>query len=168
MQRSMDQSMTVDGANRTSHAELTLRSRMAELSLVPPWIEQLGAEHAISASTQFAMNLCLEEVLSNIIRHGYGNNGDRVISVRYAPSQNNSVLLVIDDEAPHFNPLAAEETPVEETLDGTRIGGLGIRLVRGFAESLKYEPTAAGNRLIIGFSTADQPRPASLLCDPPQ
>jgi len=154
MQRSPDQLMTVDGANRTSQAELTLRSQTADLALVPSWIEQLGTEHAIPASTQFAMNLCLEEVLSNIIRHGYGNKGDRVITVRYAPSRNNSVLLVIDDEAPRFNPLAAEETPVEETLDGTRIGGLGIRLLRGFAESLKYEPTPAGNRLIIGFSTA--------------
>jgi serine/threonine-protein kinase RsbW len=154
MQRSPDELMTVDGSNRTSQAELTLRSQMAELALVPPWIEQLGTAHAIPASTQFAMNLCLEEVLSNIIRHGYCNKGDRVITVRYAPSQNNSVLLVIDDEAPRFNPLAAEETPVEETLDGTRIGGLGIRLLRGFAESLKYEPTPAGNRLIIGFSTA--------------
>jgi len=154
MQRSLDRSMTVDGANRTSQTELTLRSRVADLSLVPPWIEQLGVEHAIPAGTQFAMNLCLEEILSNIIRHGYGNDRDRVISVRYAPSRNNSFLLIVDDEAPHFNPLAAAETPVEETLDGTRIGGLGIRLVRGFAESLEYEATPAGNRLIVGFSTA--------------
>jgi serine/threonine-protein kinase RsbW len=155
MQRSLDQQMTtVDGANRTSQAELALRSQMADLALVAPWIEQLGTERAIPASTRFAMNLCLEEVLSNIIRHAYGGIGDRVISVRYAPSRNNSVLLIIDDEAPHFNPLAAEETPVEETLDGTRVGGLGIRLLRGFAESLKYEPTPAGNRLIIGFSVA--------------
>ena len=153
-QHSLDRIMTVDGARRTSQIELTLRSQMAELALVPSWIEQLGTEHALPASTQFAMNLCLEEILSNIIRHGYGNKGDRAITVRYAPSQNNSVFLVIDDEAPHFNPLAAEERPVEETLDGTRIGGLGIRLVRGFAESLQYEATPVGNRLIIGFSAA--------------
>lgn len=151
----LDQLMTVDGANRTSEAQLTLRSRMAELELVPQWITALASEYAIPANIQYAMNLCLEEILSNIIRHGYGNQPDRVIVIRFVPAQDKSCFLVIDDEAPRFNPLAAQENPVEETLDGTRIGGLGIRLVRGFAASLEYEPTAVGNRLTIGFSAAE-------------
>ena len=136
----------------TGEAQLTLRSQMAELSLVPQWIENLGSEHGISASTQFAMNLCLEEVLSNIIRHGYSGKPDRPILIRYVADANKSCLLIVDDEAPPFNPIAAEDPPVEQTLDGTRTGGLGIRLLRNFAASLKYEPTPAGNRLIIGFA----------------
>lgn len=144
--------MTVD---KTSGAQLTLRSRMADLELVPQWIENLASEYAIPANTQYAMNLCLEEVVSNIIRHGYVGKPDRIIVVRYVPVQDKSCFLVVDDEAPPFNPLTAEDTPVEETLDGTRIGGLGIRLLRGFAATLKYEPTPVGNRLIIGFAAAN-------------
>jgi serine/threonine-protein kinase RsbW len=148
----MDHLMTVD---MTSGAQLTLRSQMTELELVPQWIENLASEYAIPANTQYAMNLCLEEVLSNIIRHGYAGEQDRVIVVRYLPVHDKSSFLVVDDEAPPFNPLAAEETPVEETLDGTRVGGLGIRLLRSFAATLKYELTQVGNRLIIGFASAD-------------
>ena len=140
----------------TGEAKLILRSQMADLALVPPWIESLAAEYEISASTQFALNLCLEEVLINIIRHGYAGRADRPIVIRYIyiAHESKSSVWVVDDEAPPFDPLAAESLPVEETLDGTRLGGLGIRLLRSFAATLKYEATPLGNRLIIGFAAA--------------
>jgi serine/threonine-protein kinase RsbW len=146
--------IALKNASRSGEEKLTLRSRIDDLALVPPWIEHLASEYGISAKVQFAMNLCLEEVLSNIIRHGYANQPDRSIVIRYAPDHDNSSLLVVEDEAPLFNPLEAKESPVEDTLDGSRVGGLGIRLLRSFATTLKYEPTPSGNRLTIGFSTA--------------
>ena len=145
--------MTIESASNTREERLTLSSRMADLALVPPWIERLAAEYSIPGDTQFAMNLCLEEVLSNIIRHGYANTPDRPIVIRYT-RQDSSSLLVVDDEAPPFNPLAAKEIPVEESLEGLRVGGLGLRLLRSFATSLSYEPMPAGNRLRMTFSTA--------------
>jgi serine/threonine-protein kinase RsbW len=150
----LDHLMKIDGTNSSSESQLTLRSQMADLALVPAWIEHLASEYAISPSTEFAMNLCLEEVLSNIIRHGY-NGKPGLIQIRYEPTENKSCLLVVDDEAPHFNPLAATASSIEGALDGTRIGGLGIRLLRNFSATLMYEPTAAGNRLTIGFAAQD-------------
>ena len=147
--------MAVDGANTTSEAQLTLRSQIAELARVPLWVETLATEFKIPAKTQFAMDLCLEEVLSNIIRHGYAGKQDRPIVVRYVTLQNSSCLLMVDDEAPPFNPLSAEDTPVQETLDGARIGGLGIRLLREFATALEYQRTPTGNRLTMSFGAAD-------------
>lgn len=134
---------------------LTLRSELGDLRLIPSWIEYLASQYAIPANVQYAMNLCLEEVLSNIIRHGYGGKPDRPIVARYALAQDGSSLIVIDDEAPAFNPVTAVETPVGEILDGTRAGGLGLRLVRTFANSLHYERTPSGNRLSIGFRAGE-------------
>lgn len=143
---------TVDSAKSTTEERLTLRSQIDDLALVPNWVEYLAAEYAIPPSTQYAMNLCLEEVLSNIIRHGYANNPDHSIVVRYTMPPGQPASLIVDDEAPPFNPLEEEELSVEPSLDGTRIGGLGLRLVRNFASSLDYERTQTGNRLVIGFS----------------
>ena len=145
--------MAVDSTNAAGEERLELSSRMADLALVPPWIERLASEYDLPGNIQFAMNLCLEEVLSNIIRHGYANQPGRPIFVSFRAAPGSSVL-VIEDQAPLFDPLTAPERPVEETLDGTRLGGLGIRLVRSFAASLAYEPTGMGNRLRIAFSTA--------------
>jgi serine/threonine-protein kinase RsbW len=146
--------MTLNGANRTRDAQLTLGSQIEDLSRVAPWIESVAAEYAIPTDIQFAMNLCLEEVLSNIIRHGYSSEPGHSILIRYVPNRDKTSFLIVDDDAPHFDPLAREDTPVEETLEGIRIGGLGIRLVRNFASSLRYEATPTGNRLIVGFAAA--------------
>jgi len=39
--------------------------KLSEIARVPPWPESLAARHAIPSRVQFAMDLCLEEVLSN-------------------------------------------------------------------------------------------------------
>jgi serine/threonine-protein kinase RsbW len=146
--------MTMEQANRTGEEVLHLRSRLEDLVLIPQWIASLASHYMIPGNTQYAMNLCLEEVVSNIIRHGYGNAPDRPILVRYTSGQDHFPTLVVDDEAPRFNPLAFETGPIEEVLDPNHIGGLGIHLLRCFATAIEYESTSSGNRLRMSFSTA--------------
>lgn len=147
--------MTHTTVDSSQEDRLTLRSELGDLRLVPAWIEYLAAQYAIPASVQYAMNLCLEEVVSNIIRHGYANKPGHPIVARYATAQDGSYLIVIDDEAPAFDPVTSEETPVNEIPNGARAGGLGLRLVRSFANNLSYERTASGNRLSIGFRAGE-------------
>lgn len=144
--------MTANGAVQTSEELLILQSELGELALVPPWIERMASAHAIPAHTEFAMNLCLEEVLSNIIRHGYANEPGHAISVRFSTIRKDEFQLAIEDQAPPFNPVTAPIPPVEDTLEGRRDGGLGIRLARTFAGNMTHKSLAGGNRLIIRFS----------------
>ena len=62
-------------------ARLTLTSRLADLALVRPWVDALAVEHALPQDTVFAIHLCLEEALSNIIRHGYGGEPNHAITI---------------------------------------------------------------------------------------
>lgn len=140
----------------TTGERLALRSALSDLALVSPWVEYLAAQYAISDNTQFAMNLCLEEVLSNVIRHGYAGRPGRPILVQFASIPRDGYFtLVIEDEAPLFDPLAAPKPPVSRSLDDTRVGGNGIRLLRQFADALEYHATPTGNRLTLGFRAAD-------------
>jgi anti-sigma regulatory factor (Ser/Thr protein kinase) len=133
--------------------QLTLRSRLTELSRVPQWLEQVGSQHGIPADTQFSIDLCLEEVLANIILHGYAGNPDRTIVVRYRTLPK-SFVFIVDDEAPPFNPLDGPQTTTA-TYDEMQVGGLGIHLLRQFAQSIEYESTPSGNRLSLGFAASD-------------
>lgn len=144
--------MTGNGMDTTGE-RLELRSRMSELAQLFPWIERLASRHAIPASTQFAINLCLEEVLSNIIRHGYSGKADHSIAVQFASPRKDHFVFVVEDEAPPFNPVEAPELPALNSLDDTWVGGQGIRLLRRFANALEYQTTPTGNRLCIGFTT---------------
>jgi serine/threonine-protein kinase RsbW len=148
--------MTGNSANTNGREQLLLRSQLSELARIPPWIEHLAMRDAIPKKTQFAMNLCLEEALSNIMRHGYLGVPDRTIVVDYSMPEFGVFLLVVEDEAPPFSPVEAPEPPLPSTLDDNREGGQGIRLLRHFADSLKYEATPAGNRLSISFFTSPE------------
>jgi len=130
---------------------LTLRSELSEIARIPPWIEALAASYSISPNTQFAMNLCLEEALSNVIRHGYGGAANRSLRVSFAAPRG-SFEFVVEDEAPAFNPLNVPNGVALDPDGQIRIGGQGIHLMRQFADRIQYERTATGNRLLLSFS----------------
>jgi serine/threonine-protein kinase RsbW len=141
-------------------SRLTLQSRLDDLALVWRWVEALAAEHAVPADTQFAIHLCLEEALSNIIHHGYRGEPNHAITVDCtvdcAPGGAHELTFVVEDQAPPFDPLApsaVEEAPVPASIDELRPGGQGIRLLKKFAGSLAYQRLAGGNRLTIRFAT---------------
>lgn len=131
---------------------LYLRSQLSEMVRLPPWIENLAARHDIPENIQFAIDLCLEEVVSNVIRHGYAGAPDRIVTVHFAMPRSHYFEFVVEDDAPHFNPLAAPGLEALGPEQSIRIGGQGIRLLRQFADSVEYESTASGNRLRMGFS----------------
>jgi serine/threonine-protein kinase RsbW len=143
--------------NQTEHMEeeLALRSRLSDSGRLAAWIEHLASRYAIPSNVQFAINLCLEEAVSNSIRHGYGGDANRSVIVRFTMPREKYFVFVVDDEAPHFNPLATPRlSPLTPDQD-IRIGGQGLRLLRQFSDALEYEPMPAGNRLKIGFSVVD-------------
>lgn len=145
--------MTGNGQD-TPGEVLNLRSRMSDLSQIHAWIERLASRHSIPANTQFAMNLCLEEVLSNIIRHGYSGEPGHPMTVSFASPRKDEFVFVVEDQAPPFNPVDSPELPALRSLDDSQVGGQGIRLLRHFAGALEYRAMPTGNRLIIRFSSA--------------
>jgi len=152
--------MTGNGNEDVTQDLLTLRSRLSDIAQLPAWLDGLASRHAIPADVQFAMDLCLEEALSNIIRHGYAGEVDRPVIVSFTMPREGRFILVIEDEAPQFNPLDAPELPALDPHQEIRVGGQGIRLLRRFADTLEYEPTPTGNRLRIGFSAAGSAVPS--------
>ncbi len=145
--------MTGNG-NDTTGERLNLRSRISELAHLHPWIDRLSSRHKIPANTQFAMNLCLEEVISNIIRHGYCGDPDHSIAIIFTNPREDNFVFVVEDEAPHFNPVESPELPPLSSLEELAVGGQGIRLLRRFADALEYQATPAGNRLSVRFTAA--------------
>jgi serine/threonine-protein kinase RsbW len=141
--------MTGNGMEQTRD-RLVLRSGLADVQQLSPWIEELTRRYAISASIQYSMILCLEEAISNIIQYGYAgtDSGSIVVSFR---TPGGYFEFLVDDEAPRFNPLDAPELPPLNPHEEMRIGGHGIRLLRQFADEIQYEATPNGNRLRIRF-----------------
>ena len=134
---------------------LTLRSRLEDLALVVPWLDTLTAKYAIPGDTRFRIDLCLEEAISNIVRHGYGGQPDHAITIDFSIDVRTGLTFTVVDNAPHFAPNEqAEPVPAPQTLEDVTPGGLGIQLMEKFATTLRYEQLPDGNRLTLGFDLA--------------
>ncbi|MGA1997232.1 MAG: ATP-binding protein [Bryobacteraceae bacterium] len=140
-------------------SRLTLKSQLDDMALLWPWVEALIAQYAIPSDTAFAIHLCLEEAISNVIRHGYIGQANQILTVNCAMPEANLVEFTIEDQAPPFDPLEPEhieELDEPSPEDFLRPGGRGILLMRKFASTIKYERIetgkGGGNRLTIGFA----------------
>ncbi len=147
--------MTVNGvghapaqAHHPDPDQLTLDSQLSELTRVTGWVDGLAARYPLSSKVVFAMRLCLEEALSNVVRHG--GKVSR-ITVRFHVRPENLFELIVEDDAPHFNPLDLPPQPPIGPNPASS-GGQGLRLMRSFADSLAYAATATGNELRLRFS----------------
>lgn len=132
---------------------IELDSRLTELTRVQPWIDALADQYGFSEDTRFAMQLCMEEALANVVMHGYRSEPGHPIVLRSSVSEN-ELFLVIEDRGPAFAPVEPASpgratTPIN--LESIEPGGNGIRLLYRFAGSVAYERFADGNRLTIGF-----------------
>src|SRR5579862_357415 len=136
----------------TNQAEekLILQSRLSEIAQLPVWIESLSRRHAIPENVEFAINLCLEEAVSNVIRHGYGAGAGGSVIVSFNRTEQGLFVFLIEDQARCFNPL---EAPAPDHSRTIRVGGQGIPLLRHFTDKLEYEWTPTGNRLKLFFSS---------------
>lgn len=136
----------------SSADRLVLPATLSAMERLPRWIEDIAKSRSIDDRTQFAIHLCLEEAVSNSIRHGHVETAaESTVTVACAVSPDGHLVFTVEDNAPPFNPLAAPAMPIVDANGEISIGGHGIRLLRSFASSLAYEPTPSGNRLRIGF-----------------
>ena len=134
---------------------LTLTSQLDDLARVLPWLEVLANRYAVPPQTRFAIQLCLEEALSNIVRHGYRGRAHQSITVECAPPAAGELVFTIEDHAPPFDPLAtpaSDLAPAPQSIADLQPGDQGLRLMRNFASRLAWEPTPNGNRLTLAFN----------------
>ena len=109
-------------------------------------IRESCARSKLPRDTASRLQIVVEELFSNTVKYGYGGECERPVRLRLRCSPR--VELVYEDAAPPFDPTAWQETP----LPPDDVGRKGIVLVRGLAESVRYEKLREGNRLTLRFA----------------
>lgn len=136
--------MSNAGASR-----LVLGKDVAELERLAGWIEGF-ARLGMSPDVSFAVQLCLEEAVANIIMYGAAKNDALVIAVEL--ERNCGTLVArIEDNGRQFDPTRAPRPLAAASLDEAKVGDLGIHLMRSFANGMDYERRDGRNRLTLRF-----------------
>lgn len=98
------------------------------------------------------LDLLVEEIFMNIARHAYPEDVDGIVSVMYSVPAPGKLTVEFGDQGMEFNPLAASAPDLSPDLAQRRDGGLGVFLVKEFADSLSYRREHGWNRLTFGIS----------------
>ena len=131
----------------TNTLSAMFHARLAELRRLGGFLEGFCAARGIERGHCLRLNLVLEELFVNTVRHGHRGDCDAPVWVSVA-SEPAAVRVTYEDTAPPFNPYARlpAKSP-DTTLEMNKIGGLGVLLTRELAATRDYAYLVGRNRI---------------------
>jgi len=121
--------------SRISEVFLNKRPEIQRLGAVA---ERFGADHGLSDDDMMAINLALDEVITNIIDYGYDDQADHEIHVTMAV-EGERLTIEVEDDARQFDPLQAPPPDLDLPLEERPVGGLGIHIVRSLMDTVEHQ-----------------------------
>lgn len=121
-------------------------------------LETVLARHGIGEGARADVRLIVEELASNVIKYGGDPQGvpQHELSVHIAIEGDLLKLGFRDTGAP-FDPTALAAPDLEADILERDTGGLGVHLIRGLAESIRYRRQAPYNLLELDLRmTSDE------------
>lgn len=131
---------------------LTLPSEVELLGAVTRFVREGAREASLSDARMNELDLLVEEIFMNIARHSYPEGTSGMVSVTYSVSGPGELDVEFGDQGMEFNPLEVDPPDLASDLAQRRTGGLGVFLLKEFADSLSYRREQGWNRLTFGVS----------------
>ncbi|MDD5143811.1 ATP-binding protein [Methanoregula sp.] len=130
-------------------AVLSIRSDINEIPRVSDLIESVMQGHQFPDEDILDTQLAVEEVVTNVIMHGYGEAGGEIlVSLSYHEDES-AMEIRVEDSAEPFDPLSLPEPDISLGIDDRKIGGLGIFLTRQVMDDIQYRYEDNKNVLIL-------------------
>jgi len=127
---------------------LKLKNSLTELKTMCQRLEEFGQTLGLSDKSLFHICLAMEELVGNIISHGYTDDDVHWIKVAISHKDGMLEIRVEDDGAP-FDPCLADEPDCECPIEQRKVGNLGIHLARKVMDDMVYERSGEMNVLIL-------------------
>jgi serine/threonine-protein kinase RsbW len=128
-----------------SHStEISVCARYGEIPALMAEFARRAAALGVAEADIQRLQLVLEELFTNSIRHGYGAESDAPIRVGLK-REDGGPRLYFCDQAPFFD--ITDYTPAA----APEIGGQGIPLIRGMSKSIRYTRRDACNVTELDF-----------------
>jgi serine/threonine-protein kinase RsbW len=138
-------------AKETYRSAMRISNDSSELDKLTRWIIETCDAARLSKKTSFAVQLCLDEAVANILEHGKGSARASVIAADLERSDCEVVLDIEDDGGP-FDPSQVAPPPPPQAVETASAGGRGIHLIRQFSSRMEYARTGGRNRLRLTFA----------------
>jgi serine/threonine-protein kinase RsbW len=120
---------------------------MESLAILVDFVREFLEAEKLSEDLAFDIDLVLEELFTNLVRHGRGE-GD--VEVELSRNTGEVLIRLRAAEPSPFDPTAAPRVNANLPMEQRRAGGLGIHFVRQLCHIFRYEWTdGVGTTLVV-------------------
>ena len=138
--------------------EISLVNDLKEIARVAEQIDEFCVSRAIASEAAYAVNLALDEILTNTISYGYDDDEPHQIQISVRPEAEALVIVIVDDSAA-FDLSNAPTPDIGASLEERPLGGLGLFLVHQMMDSVEYRREEGRNIVTLKKNRTAEPRP---------
>jgi phosphoserine phosphatase RsbU/P len=136
--------------------EVTIANDLDELARLAGLVDEFVERNSMPERVSFNLNLCLDELITNIVSYGYEDGHHHDIHIKFALDNGRLITEIIDD-GKEYNPFAdAPEPDLALDVDDRPIGGLGVFLVKEFMDRTDYRREGGTNIVTLEKNVTEQ------------
>lgn len=124
--------------------EFNFRNTMEDVAASGEFLRRFSEESGLSERQGYLLLLAYEELAANIVKYAFdGKSGHRIKVL--AEHNDRGVFLTLMDDGRPFDPVTAALPEPDGDLAERASGGMGLRMIREMARSMRYVRENAWN-----------------------
>ena len=137
-------------ADESGMREMTVEATMENIETVTDFVNQQLTEHGCTEKAMVQLDVAIDEVFGNIVRHAYGaETGTATVRV-WMEEVSGIIHITFMDQGQPFNPLEKEMPDTTRLKARERpIGGLGLFMLKRTMDNMTYDYQDGKNILTI-------------------
>jgi len=140
-----------------AHETVSVPGTTAGVGRAAAAFDDFCRDRAVPPEARWRFQIALDEILSNIVRHGYKGTAG-IIALTFT-HDGRTVSVEVVDSAPAFDPRHAPPPDTSSPVESRRPGGLGIVLAEELLDELAYERRDEHNHVRLTWRMRrDEPR----------
>lgn len=133
---------------KNAEVKLTVKNRIEDLLRVNSIFESFATQHDIGGKLRYHLLVSIEEILTNIIKYGFDEQGVHPIHITFR-NDSGAIEMEFEDRGREFNPLEVGEPDIDTPIEDRQLGGLGIHLVKNMVDVAQYRRVGDRNILLL-------------------
>ena len=126
--------------------DLSVNASLENLRKIRKYIDSSGARLGVSKTALGDLRLLVDEAVTNVIIHGYGELEGMV--ELHMEGEGDAVIIRIRDRAKTFDPSHVNAPQLDTALKDRPFGGMGIFLIRKMTDEAEFLPLPGGGNEI--------------------
>jgi len=132
----------------THQHSFKLKIDLSELKTLTRQLQAFGKSTKLSEGSILKINICLEELFTNIVSYGYEDKLESPIIFTLTLLDDELTIKVEDDGIP-FNALTVKNPEMVDDLNIIQIGGFGVYIVKELMDDICYKRYRGKNHLTL-------------------